>query len=409
MIRPLLACLLALIPLAPQAQTLRVALREDADILDPTLARTYVGRIVFAGLCDKLFDIDDKLQIVPQLATGYEYTDPKTLVIHLRPGVKFHDGTGMDAAAVKYSIDRHFTMQGSGRRSEISAMDHIEVVDPTTVRIVLKAPSAPFLAQLTDRAGMIVSPKAAEAAGKDFGLHPVCAGPMKFVERVAQDRIVLERFPDYWNKDAIHVDRVVYQPIPDSSVRLANLQAGSVDLVEFIIPTDTDTVKRNGKLRLVTYDGLGYEGITYNLGNGPQANTPMGQSALVRQAFDMSIDRDALLQVVYNGMFPAAAQAVPPENPILRSGRETRATRRGQGQGVAQAGRRQAAGDREPDCAEQPGHPADGRSDPVHDSGNRLRREDHRNGVCLLVGQCRAWRVRGLPIGLVRADRPGWQ
>ncbi len=110
---------------------------------------------------------------------------------------------------------------------------------------MLKAPSAPFLSQLTDRAGMIVSPKAAEAAGKDFGLHPVCAGPMKFVERVAQDHVTLERFADYWNKDAIHVDRVIYQPIPDSSVRLANLQAGSVDLVEFIVPTDTDAVKRN--------------------------------------------------------------------------------------------------------------------------------------------------------------------
>ena len=316
MIRPLLACLLAFLPLAAQAQTLRVALREDADILDPSLGRTYVGRIVFAGLCDKLFDIDDKLQIVPQLATGYEYTDPKTLVIHLRPGVKFQDETAMDAAAVKYSLDRHVTMEGSARRSEVSAMDHVDVVDPLTIRIVLKAPSAPFLSQLTDRAGMIVSPTAAQAEGKDFGLHPVCAGPMKFVERVAQDHVTLERFADYWNKDAIHFDRVIYQPIPDSSVRLANLQAGSVDLVEFIVPTDTDAVKRDSKLRLVTYDGLGYQGITFNLANGPQAQTPIGQSALVRQAFSLSIDRDALMQVVYNGMFPAAAQAVPPESPF---------------------------------------------------------------------------------------------
>ena len=320
MIRPLLACLLATLPLAAQAQTapvtLRIALREDADMLDPTLARTYVGRIVFAGLCDKLFDIDDKLQIVPQLATGYEYADPKTLVIHLRTGVKFQDGTTMDAAAVKYSLDRHLTMAGSARRAEINVMDHVEVVDPQTVRVVLKEPSAPFLSQLTDRAGMIVSPKAAEAAGKDFSLHPVCAGPMKFVERVAQDRIVLERFADYWNKDAIHVDRVVYQPIPDSSIRLANLQAGSTDIVEYIVPTDTDAVKRNPKLRLVTYDGLGYQGITYNVGNGPKADSPIGKSALVRQAFDLSIDRDALMQVVYNGMFPPAAQAVPPESPF---------------------------------------------------------------------------------------------
>ena len=316
MIRPLLACLLALLPLATQAQTLRIALREDADILDPTLARTYVGRIVFTGLCDKLFDIDDKLQIVPQLATSYEHADPTTLLIHLRQGVKFQDGTTMDAAAVKYSLDRHLTMQGSARKPEINVMDHVDVVDPATVRIVLKSPSAPFLSQLTDRAGMIVSPKAAQAEGKDFGLHPVCAGPMKFVERVAQDHVTLERFADYWNKDAIHLDRVIYQVIPDSSVRLANLQAGSVDLVEYIVPTDTDAVKRNPRLKLVTYDGLGYQGITYNTGNGPQSKTPLGQSAMVRQAFDMAIDRDALMQVVYNGMYPPAAQAVPPESPF---------------------------------------------------------------------------------------------
>ena len=103
-------------------------------MLDPTLATTYVGRIVFAGLCDKLFDIDEKLKIVPQLATGYEWADDKTLVIHLRPGVMFQDGEKLDAAAVKYSLERHLTMQGSFRRSEISAIDHVEVVDPATVR-----------------------------------------------------------------------------------------------------------------------------------------------------------------------------------------------------------------------------------------------------------------------------------
>ncbi len=316
MIRPLLACLLSLLPLAAHSQTLRITLREDADILDPTLARTYVGRIVFSGLCDKLFDINDKLEIVPQLATGYEWADPTTLVIHLRSGVKFQDGTMMDAAAVKYSLDRHLTMAGSFRKSEIGLMDHVDVVDPLTVKVVLKSPSAPFVSQLTDRAGMIVSPKAAEAEGKDFGQHPVCAGPFKFTERVAQDRIVLDRFADYWNKDAIHFDRVIYLPIPNSSVRLANLQAGATDLVEYVVPTDTDAVKRDPKLQLVVADSIGYQGITYNTANGPMADTPMGRDARVRRAFDMAIDREALLQVVYNGMYSPTAQAVPPESPF---------------------------------------------------------------------------------------------
>lgn len=301
---------------AASPKTLRIALREDADILDPTLARTYVGRIVFCGLFDKLFDIDEKLQIVPQLATGYEWTDPTTLVLHLRQGVPFQDGETMDANAVKFSLERHLTMPGSFRRSEIGALSRVDVLDPHTVKLTLKQPSAPFLAQLTDRAGMILSPKAAQAAGKDFGLHPVGAGPFKFVERVAQDRIVLERFPQYWNAKAIHLDRVVYRPIADSSVRLANLQAGSVELVEFIVPTDVGTVRKDPKLQLATSDSLGYQGITINTDHGPRAKSVIGQNAKVRQAFELSLDRTALVQVVYNGLYTPTRQAVPQASPF---------------------------------------------------------------------------------------------
>ncbi len=296
-------------------QTLRVALAEDADVLDPSVARTFVGRIVFAGMCDKLFDINDKLEIVPQLATGYEWTDPKTLVINLRPGVKFHDGTEMDAAAVKYSLERHLTFPGSSRKAELSATEKVEVVDPLTVKITLKSPSAPFVAQLTDRAGMIVSPKAAEAAGKDFGLHPVCAGPFKFTERVAQDHITLDRFPDYWDAANVHFARVIYRIIVDNSVKLANLQAGAVDIAERVAPTDVADAKKDPKLAVNIIPSLGFESININVGNGPKSKSPLGSSALVRKAFELSIDRNAIMQVVYNGLFLATAQAIPPSSP----------------------------------------------------------------------------------------------
>ena len=303
--------------LAPAvAQPFRIALREDPDSLDPTLARTYVSRIVFAGMCDKLFDINEKLEIVPQLATSYEWADPKTLVIKLRQGVLFQDGTAMDAEAVKYSLMRHLTMQGSFRRSEINAMDHVDVVDPSTIKIVLKEPSSPFLAQLTDRSGMIVSPKAAEAEGRDFQLHPVCAGPFRFVERVPQDHITLEKFPQYWDAANIHLDRVVYSTIPDSSIRLANLQAGSTDLVEFIVPTDVDAVKQDHKLRIAIMDQLGFQTIEFNVGNGERAKSQIGADSRIRRAFEMAIDRDALIQVVYNGLFASAAQGISPASPM---------------------------------------------------------------------------------------------
>ena len=300
---------------AAQAQTLRIALREDADVLDPTIARSYVGRIVFAGLCDKLFDLNEKLEIVPQLATGYEWTDPKTLVLHLRQGVLFHNGEAFDATAVKFSLERHLTMQGSFRRSEISSIDLVEIVDPATVRIVLKAPTAPLLAQLTDRSGMIFPPKATEAAGKDFGQHPICSGPFQFNERVAQDRIVLDRFPGYWNAKDVHFDKVIYRPMPDSAVLTANLRAGSIDLAERVLPTDVAAVKADAKLRIVTAPALGYEGITFNIANGDRSKGPMGQNALLRQAFEAAIDRQALVDVVYAGMYQPNAQAVSPASP----------------------------------------------------------------------------------------------
>lgn len=174
---------------------IRIGLAEDPDVLDPTLARTYVGRIVFASLCDKLFDIDEKLNVVPQLALSHETAaDGKAMTIKLRPGVKFHDGEALDAEAAKYSIERHMTMQGSFRRSELTSIEKVEVVDPLTIRLVLKVPFSPLLAQLTDRSGMMISPKAAKEAGDKFGQKPVCAGPYKFVEREQQDRIVVEKF-----------------------------------------------------------------------------------------------------------------------------------------------------------------------------------------------------------------------
>src|ERR1700744_959754 len=210
-----------------QAQTtLRIGLAEDPDILDPSISRTYVGRIVFSAFWYKLFDIDEHLNVVPQLALSYETSaDGKAMTIKLRPGVKFHDGEPLDAEAAKFSIERHMTIPGSFRKSELSSVDHVEVVDPLTIKLVLKTPFAPLISQLTDRSGMMVSPKAAREEGDKFGQHPVCAGPYKFVERVQQDRMVFEKFADYWNKDNVLIDRVVFLPIVDATVGLANLKS----------------------------------------------------------------------------------------------------------------------------------------------------------------------------------------
>jgi peptide/nickel transport system substrate-binding protein len=308
--------LLTLVGAASAQSTLRIGLAEDPDVLDPTLARTYVGRIVFASLCDKLFDIDEKLNVVGQLALGQQTSaDGKTVTIKLRPNVRFHDGEPFNAEAAKFSLERNLNMPGSFRKAEIAQIDKVEVVDALTIRLLLKSPFAPLIAQLTDRAGMMVSPKAAQALGDKFGTAPVCAGPYKFVERVPQDRIVVEKFKDYWDKDHVFIDRIVYRPIQDSTVRLANLKSGQLDLLERLLATDVDQVKKDSKLRLATGTELGYQGITMNLANGDKANNPLGKSPKVRQAFELALDRDAINQVVFNGLQKVNNQWVSPLNP----------------------------------------------------------------------------------------------
>jgi len=310
-----LAVLLVAASAAP-AQTLRIGLAEDPDVLDPTLARSFVGRIVFSALCDKLFDIDEKLAIVPQLATGYEWSaDNKALTLKLRRDVTFHDGEKFDAAAVKYNIERHKTMAGSNRSGELKPVSSVEVIDASTVRLNLAAPFSPLLAALADRAGMMVSPKAAQAEGANFGSRPVCSGPFKFVERVAQDRIVLERYAGYWDKADVHFDKVVYTPIPDGTVRLANLRAGQLDFIERLAPSDVEALKSDKRLKLARITEIGYQGITINVGKSELAQkNPLGRDARVREAFELSLDRQGIVQVVMDNEATVGNQWVAPSN-----------------------------------------------------------------------------------------------
>ncbi|HEX2438540.1 MAG TPA: ABC transporter substrate-binding protein, partial [Methylomirabilota bacterium] len=205
-----------------QKKQLVVALNQDPDVLDPSLSRTYVGRIIFSQICEKLYEIDESLNIQPQLAAALPaVTDGgKTVTIKLRPNVKFNDGTPMNAEAVRYSLDRHMTLKGSNRRSELESVAAVETVDATTIRLKLKTPFSPLTAQLADRAGMPISPTADKKLGDKFGTAPVCVGPWQFVERVPQDRIVVERSPHYFDQSVAKFDRIVFRIIPDDNVRL---------------------------------------------------------------------------------------------------------------------------------------------------------------------------------------------
>ncbi len=298
------------------AADLRIGLAEDPDVLDPDQSRTFVGRIVYTSLCDKLVDITPDLEIIPQLATEWEWSDDgKVLTMKLREGVTFHDGEPFNAAAVAANIDRSQNLEESRRKSEVASIASTEVVDDLTIKINLTDADATLIAQFADRAGMMMSPKAAEAAGADFGNNLVCSGPFKFKERIQQDRIVLEKFAEYWNADQINFDSVTYLPITDGTVRLANLRAGDVDIIERLAATDVASVKADDSLQLEMAVSLGYQGVTINVGNGDRAQNPLGQDARVRRALSLSIDREALNQVVFEGVMAAGNQPFPPTSP----------------------------------------------------------------------------------------------
>src|ERR1700688_267758 len=312
----LLATIAAIATVPGYAQTLRFGLAEDTDVLAPTLARTFVGRVVFAALCDKLFDVDEKLNIVPQLATSYEWSaDSKALTLKVRRGVPFHDGEKFDAAAVKFNIERPKNMAGSNRRGELAPVTGVDVVDESTARLNLSAPFSPLLAALADRAGMMVSPKAAQAEGDKFGAKPICSGPFRFVERVAQDKIVLERYPTYWNKGEIHLDRVIYLPIVDATVRLANLRSGQLDIIERMAGSDVPSLKTDSRFKVARITEIGYQGITINVGKSDLSQkNPLGKDARVREAFELALDRDGIVQVAMDGEADVGNQWVAPSN-----------------------------------------------------------------------------------------------
>src|SRR5690348_15584078 len=213
---------------APKAGgTLQVALSAEPDALDPTTARTLVGRTVFTSICEKLYDIDNKLNIVPQLAAAMPEVsaDGLSVTIKLRSGVKFADGTPLDAAAVKTSLDRHRTLKTSARKSDLASVSDVAVTDPSTVTLKLAKPFAPLIAQLADRAGMIMSPTALKAEGDaNFGAKPVCVGPFKFSSRVAQDRIEVVKDPNYYDASKVYLDKIVYKIIADPTTRFNNLK-----------------------------------------------------------------------------------------------------------------------------------------------------------------------------------------
>jgi peptide/nickel transport system substrate-binding protein len=311
---------------AQTAQTLRIGLAEDPDLLDPTLARTFVGRMVFANMCEKLYDVNAKLQIIPQLAASMPKfsNGGKTVTIDLRQGIKFNDGTTFDADAVKTSLDRHRTLKASSRASELEPVQSVKVVDSDTVQLKLSAPYAPLTAQLADRAGMVMSPAQLKKLGDKFSSNPVCVGPFQFVSRSEGNQIVLKKATNYYDASKVKLDRLVFKIIDEPSARAANLRSGDVEVGERLDPISAKTVKADSNLSLLDVTSLGYQGLTINVGNKnglgkpmETVGTPLAQHPELRQALSLALDRNTINKVVFQGAYTPGCGPVSPVSPYF--------------------------------------------------------------------------------------------
>jgi peptide/nickel transport system substrate-binding protein len=310
-------------PKLKKGGTLTVALAEDPDRLDPTLARTFVGRIVFANMCEKLYDINGKLQIVAQLASGPPKfsSNGRTVTIRLRSGVRFNDGTPFNAQAVKISLDRHRTLTGSVRASELSQVTAVTVVNARTVRLTLSEPFAPLIAQLADRAGMIMSPTQLQKVGDAFGTQPVCVGPFSFVSRTAGDRIELRKSGFYYDRARVNLTNVVFRIMTEGTVRAQNLRSRDVQAAERLPSTELRGIRADRGLLLRKALSLGYQGITINIANKNglgrpfvQLDTPLARHPALRQALELSLDRRTINRV---GLGGTAVPGCSPLSPVL--------------------------------------------------------------------------------------------
>src|ERR687893_2088405 len=226
--------------------TLEVGLEAEPPELDPNLSSAYVDRQVMASLYDKLVDIDEQGEIVPMLAESYEVSgDELVYTFHLREGIKFHDGTEFNAEAVKYNLDR-YQEEDSVRSTEVEPIESVDVVDEYTVRVTLSEPFAPFLAVLTDRAGIIASPKTIEENNGRISKDPVGTGPFEYVERVRGDHITVEKNPDYWREGLPKLDKIIYRGIVDENVQYQNLQSGELDLIDQMPLVEVKDLQESG-------------------------------------------------------------------------------------------------------------------------------------------------------------------
>ncbi len=311
-------------------------LASDWQTLDPTFYTNVGEREIFYSIYDPLVDMNEKLDIQPRLAKSWDVQDGgKTIVFHLEPNVKFHDGTSFDAAAVKFNLERMLDPKtGSPQRTNIDAITAVEAVDATTVSLRLKQAFTPLLGSLTEGPGFMSSPTAVQKAGKDYGLQPVGTGAFTFVEWLKADQIRLKRNNAYWRAGLPRFADLVLKPIPDETVKMANFTAGTIDVIDNVPANNRSAIRGNPSYATWDAPGTRWPMMRLNVVKPPFTNK------LVRQAVSHAVNRADIIKAVY---FGEAVAALGPISPVYKSFYDPEIEKYGFGYDPAKARARLAA------------------------------------------------------------------
>jgi len=301
---PLAAALFALAATCAAADTpkyggtLTIGLAQDPSIVDPLRSGSFTERQFGTPVYETLFDIDAQGKAVPFLAERYSVSDDlKTWRITLRPDIRFHDGTPLDAAAVSANLDRTSTPANRCRCLNMLAdFKRWEPIDPLTIEIELVSPNAALPTMLADAPGIMVSPTAFKADPQGISTKPVGTGPFKFVEWVRNSRYVLERNPDYWQKGKPYLDRLILRGMQNSDTREAAFRSGQTDVILQPTMQLVAAMQKDKRHVLLSPAGFGSEGVYFNTARAPL------DDIRVRWAVAHAMDRDLLNRTLNFGI-----------------------------------------------------------------------------------------------------------
>jgi ABC-type transport system substrate-binding protein len=291
---------------ASRGSPLRVSNKFNPSSLDPAVGNAGSDHVSLYTIYATLVEWDyTTLQARPGIAEAWHFPDPLTLVLKLRPGVLFHDGTPCDADAVKFNLERGVSLPRSSVKADLAAIDTIETRGADQVILHLKLPNTALPLMLSDRAGMMISPTAARANPEGFERKPVGAGPWKFVSWLDGARIVLARNDSYFKPRLPGVDTLEFTIIPELGTGLRSVIAGENDLAFRLEPPQKTVAERSKGIVLVTGPTLYVHQFYFNLARPPFDNLK------VRQAMNYAVDRAGLNQATMLGLGEVATTALP--------------------------------------------------------------------------------------------------